>query len=114
MDEEGQLDFLSDIRDFDILRYLLADLHDDLKGRLTRFRYLADLGELLERRGTMIFGGHAASLAYGEARSSFVNGNFIATIFLCQSLVEHVLAAFLHAGMLEDIPRTIRLTYQAP
>jgi hypothetical protein len=107
MDEEAQLDLLSDVSDYEILRYLLADLHDDLKSRLRRFRYLIDLGQLLGREGTMIFGGHAAATAYTEARSAFVNGNFIATIFLCQSLIEHVLAAFLHGGLLEEIPRKI-------
>lgn len=110
MDEDGQLDLLSDLKDHEILRFLLADLHDDLKGRLIRFRYLTDLGRLLGRNGTMIFGGHAASLAYGEARSSFVNGNFIATIFLCQCLVEHVLASFLHAGRLKELPRKVHFS----
>jgi hypothetical protein len=45
MDEEAQLDLLSDVSDYEILRYLLADLHDDLKSRLRRFRYLIDLGQ---------------------------------------------------------------------
>ena len=47
--------------------------------------------------------------AWVEARSSFVHGNFVATILLCQGLVEHLLAAYLHAGVLvDDIPDRIQ------
>jgi hypothetical protein len=57
----------------------------------------------------MIFGGHAAYHAWVEARSSFVHGNYVATILLCQGLVEHLLAAYLHAGLLvDDIPDRIQ------
>jgi len=59
--------------------------------RVMRYRQLADLG----RNGTMIFG-PAAALAWGEARSSFVNGNFVATALLCQSMAEQLLPSFLH------------------
>jgi hypothetical protein len=96
---DDQLDLLANFTDADALQFLLADLHDDLKGRLTRLRMLIDLGTSLGLHGTMIYGGQAAALAYQEARSSFVNGNFIATIFLCQSLIENVLAAYVHAGL---------------
>jgi hypothetical protein len=38
-----------------------------------------------------------------------VHGNFVATILLCQGLVEHLLAAYLHAGLLvDDIPDRIQ------
>lgn len=57
----------------------------------------------------MIFGGHAAYHAWIEARSSFVHGNFVATILLCQGLVEHLLAAYLRAGLLsDDLPERIQ------
>jgi hypothetical protein len=73
-----------------------------------RFRFLMDMGATLGSQGTMIFGGHPAALAYGEARSSFVNGNFLATIVLCQSLAEHLLAGFLHAALVQDVPRKVQ------
>jgi len=42
-------------------------------------------------------------------RASFVHGNFVATILLCQGLAEHLLAAYLHAGVLVDnIPERIQ------
>jgi len=42
---------------------------------------------------------------------SFVHGNYVATILLCQGLVEHLLAAYLHAGLLvDDIPDRIQFT----
>ncbi len=104
-----QPDLLSDLSDLDFVRHLLADLHDDLPEKVGRFRMLTDLGSKMGRSGTMIFGGHAAYLAWVEARSSFVHGNFVATILLCQGLVEHLLAAYLHAGLLiDDVPERIK------
>ncbi len=106
---DDQPDLLSDLSDLDAVRHLLADLHDDLPGKVGRFRMLTDLGGQMERSGTMIFGGHAAYHAWVEARSSFVHGNYVATILLRQGLVEHLLAAYLHAGLLVDaIPDRIQ------
>jgi hypothetical protein len=104
----AQPDLLSGISDLDAVSHLLADLHDDLPGKVTRLRHLADLGEVLGSQGTMLFGGAATFNAWTEARSSFVHGNFAATTLLCQSLVENLLAAFLHAGlMMDDLPPRI-------
>lgn len=106
---DDQPDLLSDLSDLDFVRHLLADLHDDLPGKVGRFRMLTDLGSQMGRSGTMIFGGHAAHHAWVEARTSFVHGNYVATILLCQGLVEHLLAAYLHAGLLiDDIPDRIQ------
>lgn len=106
--DESQPDLLSGISDLDAVSHLLADLHDDLPGKVTRLRHLADLGEALGSQGTMLFGGAATFNAWTEARSSFVHGNFVATTLLCQSLVENLLAAFLHAGlMMDDLPPRI-------
>lgn len=101
-EDERQPDLFSDVSDLDLVRQLLADLHDDLPGKVSRFRQITDLGRELGRNGTMVFGGHSAYLAWTEARSAFVHGNFVATVLLCQSLVEHLLAAFLGAGLLQD------------
>lgn len=38
-------------------------------------------------------GGEVTLSLWVEARSSFVNGNFVATIMLCQGLAEQILAA---------------------
>ncbi|KGB82805.1 hypothetical protein JT55_06045 [Rhodovulum sp. NI22] len=108
MSRDDQPDLLSDLSDLDFVRHLLADLHDDLPGKVGRFRMLTDLGGQMGPSGTMIFGGHAAYHAWVEARSSFVHGNYMATILLCQGLVEHLLAAYLHAALLvDDIPDRI-------
>ncbi len=106
-DDGSHPDLLSSISDLDAVSHLLADLHDELPGKVTRFRHLADLGGALGSQGTMLFGGTAAFNAWTEARSSFVHGNFAATILLCQSLVENLLAAFLHAGLMMDLPPRI-------
>lgn len=104
-----QPDLLSDLSDLDLVRHLLADLHDDLDGKVSRLHLLADLSGTMGKRGTMISGGPAAYLSWVEARDCFVHGNFVATVLLCQSLVEQLLAAFLHAGLLiDDIPERIQ------
>ena len=109
MSGDDQPDLLSDMSDLDFVRHLLADLHDGLPEKVGRFRMLADLGGQMGRSGTMIFGGYAAYHAWVEARASFVHGNFVATILLCQGLAEHLLAAYLHAGVLVDnIPERIQ------
>ena len=106
--DKSQSDLLSGISDLDAVSHLLADLHDDLPGKVTRFRHLADLGGALGTQGTMLFGGAATFSAWTEARATFVHGNFAATILLCQSLVENLLAAFLHARlMMDDLPARI-------
>lgn len=104
-----QSDLLSDLNDLDLARHLLADIHDGLEGKVSRLRFLADLSGAMGQRGTMIFGGPPAYLAWVEARDCFVHGNFVATILLCQGLVEQLLAAYLHAGLLiDDIPERIQ------
>lgn len=110
MSEGGndQPDILSDLSDTDFVRHLLAEMHDDLPGKVSRFRMLTDFGREMGPNGTMIFGGQAAHYAWVEARSSFVHGNFAATVLLCQGLVEHLLAAYLYAGlMMDDVPERI-------
>jgi hypothetical protein len=101
-DNKSQLDLFSGVSDLDAVSHLLADLHDDLPGKIARFRHLADLGGVLGSQGTMLFGGTATFNAWTEARLSFVHGNFAAAILLCQSLVENLLAAFLHTGLMID------------
>lgn len=98
MDEE-QLDILSDVADMGLIRFLLADLHDDLHGKVARFRQLADLSVALGDNGTLFTGGETTYNAWQEARTSFIHGNFIATVMLCQGLAEHLLASFLDMGM---------------
>lgn len=87
--------------DVDLVRHLIADLNEDLPKRVAKFKLLTALTN--DFGGTMLFGGHPSSLAYGEARSSFVNGNYVATIMLCQSLMEHLLAAYLHGTLMLEL-----------
>jgi hypothetical protein len=89
----AQGDLLSNVSDIALVRLLLADLHDDLQGKVTRSHYLSDLSDDLGSHRTMLFGGHVTYNAWIEARSSFVHGNYVATVLLCQSLVENLLAA---------------------
>jgi hypothetical protein len=105
VNREPEPDLFSGVSDLDAISHLIAALHDDLRGKVTRFRHLADIDSSLGSSGTMLFGGSATFNAWTEARSSFVHGNFAATTLLCQSLVENLLAAFLHAGLpIEDLP----------
>ncbi|WP_395458184.1 hypothetical protein ACHMW5_30035 [Azospirillum melinis] len=105
--EDWQEDLFSDLTELDLVRYIMADTHNDLHGKVARLRQITDLGRELGLNGTMIFGA-AASLAWEEARSSFVHGNFVSTVLLCQSMAEQLLAAFLCNGLMEnDLPRRV-------
>lgn len=100
---EEQPDLFDDPSDMALLQLLLRDLHDELPERTARYRYLIDISQSLGPSGTILFGGSTSYNALSEARSSFVNGNYIATILLCQSLAESTLAGFLHVAG-EDLP----------
>lgn len=103
-----QSDLLSDLDDLDFTRLLLADMHDDLHGKVSRFRQLEDLVSTIGSRRSMISGGEVAYTAWVEARSSFVHGNFLATVLLAQALAEQMLAAMLTLGIdAESIPPKI-------
>lgn len=103
-----QPDLLSELGDLDLVRHLLADLYDDLTGKIARFHQLVDLSKTLGSSGTLLFGGETNLAAWREARWSFIHGNFTATILLCQGLAEHLLGAFLNSGLLiDDLPRRI-------
>ncbi len=103
--DDDQADLFSGISDLDAVRLLLADMHDELASKVLRFRHLTDLCGALGTQGTMLFGGSVTFSAWTEARSSFVHGNYVSTVLLCQSLIENLLAAFLHGGlMMDDLP----------
>lgn len=108
MQNEVQGDLLSDADTLNLAQMLLADLHDDLPNKIARLRQLADLSSTLGPGGTMMPGGEMAYNAWVEARSSFVQGNYIATVLLCQSLAEHLLAAHISLGLDADrLPKRI-------
>jgi hypothetical protein len=107
--DDGAGDLLSPLTETEFLQLLLRDLHDDLPGRITRLRYLGDQAGTLGSAGTMILGGSPAYNAFTEARSSFVNGNYAATIILCQAMAENLLAAAVHLDGTE-LPNRIAFT----
>jgi len=108
MAEEEQLDLLSPIKELGLVQFLLADLHDDLDGKVARFRQLADLSRALGSNGTWMPGGETTYAAWTEARTSFIHGNYIATVLVCQGLAEHILAAHLALDINgEQLPQRI-------
>lgn len=108
MGDREQADIFSDLNDLDFVRMLLADVHDNLRGSVARFRQLHDLSHALGSGGAMITGGEIAYAAWREARSSFIHGNFVATVLLSQSLAEQMLASFLTIGLdAEPLPPRI-------
>ncbi len=107
----AQQSLFSPLADVDFFRELIADLHDDLTGKVARFRQLADLSMELGAYGTMIPGGEIAHTAWLEARSSFVHGNFVAVVMLCQGLAEHMLAAHLAMGLSSE-PLPAKVAFQ--
>lgn len=109
--EDQQPDLLSTVGDLDLVRHLLADLHDDLPGKISRFRQLTDLSAALGSHGTMMPGGETTFAAWTEARTSFIHGNYVATVMLCQGLAEHLLAAQLSLA-LSDKSLPARITFR--
>lgn len=105
--ETVRTDFPSSLSDLDLVQHLLADLHNDLPGKLQRSRQIVGWSDALGSSGTMLFGGETNLAAWREARWSFIHGNFTATVMLCQALVENLLAAFLHGGLMQDLPARI-------
>jgi hypothetical protein len=56
----------------------------------------------------MLAGGETTYAAWTEARTSFIHGNYVATVLLCQGLAEHMLAAHLAIGIHgEKLPNRI-------
>jgi len=94
---------LSGFDDVDMAQHLIAELHDDLRGRVARLHMLTDLSRELGMRGAMLPGGTITYRAWNEARSSFINGHFVATVLLCQGLMEHLLASELEMR-LDPVP----------
>lgn len=90
--------------DLQAAQWLMGELHDDLPGRVARFQQVNDLCANLGSSGTMIPGEIAYS-AWFEARSSFVNGNYVATVMLCQGLAEQMLASHLTVNDPESLFR---------
>jgi len=81
--------------DAELARLLMNELAQGFDGRMTRLRELATVeAESPTPNGKLLFGGVATVLAYEEARSSFVHGNFAATILLTQMLLEHLLSGY--------------------
>lgn len=67
---DPQTDLFSPVTDLELAQMLLADLNEDLIGKVSRFRRLCDLSETLGSQGTMIQGGETAFSAWTEARSN--------------------------------------------
>jgi hypothetical protein len=108
MSTDTQLDLLCPVSDLGFARFLLADLHDDLAEKVARFRQLSDLSISLGSSGTMLPGGETTHAVWTEARTSFIHGNFVATVLLSQGLAEHMLAAHLSIGLdAEELPERI-------
>jgi hypothetical protein len=108
MPEGEQTDLLSPVSELSLVQLLLADIHDDLAGKVGRFRQLTDLSAALGFYGTMLPGGETTLAAWTEARTSFVHGNYVATVMLCQGLAEHMLAAHLSLGLdVQELPKRI-------
>lgn len=107
----GQGNLWSDLDEVSATQMLLRDMHDDLPERVGRLLQLADLSKTLGRQGTLLYGGYAALALWQEIRSSFVHGNFAATVALGQALAEQTLGALLHVAY-PDEERSPRISFK--
>ncbi|MBK3468723.1 hypothetical protein [Pseudomonas sp. MF6776] len=107
MADPRQEELFSPLSDLQAAQWLMGELHDDLPGRVARFQQVNDLCANLGSTGTMI-PGEVAYSAWVEARSSFVNGNYVATVMLCQGLAEQMLASHLTLSLnAPELPKKI-------
>ena len=107
LDDEEQGELFSGLSDLKAAQWVLEHNHHDLPGIVTRLRWLGEVGDTMGSGGAMLFGGSTVAAAWGEARLSYVYGNFVSTILLCQSLLENLLAAYLSLRT-EDLPERVR------
>ncbi|MFD2178080.1 hypothetical protein [Veronia pacifica] len=78
----------------EIKRQGISDFIDDEKktrpDRIVRF---VELNELFSPQGDMLLtGGLQSDLAFHELGNSYVNGNYMAVVLLCQAFIEHSLS----------------------
>ena len=75
------------------------------KSRLERLKFL----DSIYPRGVSMFGRMEPIFIFQEARLTFLNGAFIATILLCQAFIEHWLTSYL-SGKIEtdELPKTLQ------
>ncbi|MBB3695834.1 hypothetical protein [Sphingomonas sp. BK580] len=59
-----QPDLLTNLHDLDFVRLLLAEMHDDLRGKVSRFRQLDNTVSAIGSRQSMIPGGEVAYAAW--------------------------------------------------
>jgi hypothetical protein len=104
---ESQKDLFSSLGELDVVQHLLADLHDDLSGKVERARQLADIcGHM--GAGTMLYGGEITLALWREVRWAFIHGQYVGTIMLSQGLAEQILAAYLDIDINDDrLPRRV-------
>jgi len=93
---------LSGLDDVDLAQHLIAEFHDDIRERIGRLHLLTDLSQSLCIGGAMLPGGSISYRAWTEARQCFISGHFVATVLLCQGLMENLLASEL-ASRLDKI-----------
>ena len=111
MNDDGQPDLLCRTTDLEFVQTLLADLHDDLAGKVARSHQLASLSLASGSGGAMMPGGRVALTVWVEARKCFIHGNYVATVLLCQSLAEQMIAAHLSMEIDRDELPT-RISFQ--
>lgn len=86
---------------------LIEELHVELGGRVRRLKALAAMEiRAAAGRGLLLPGGTPAQLAYQEARSAYVHGQFVAVVMLSQCLLENLLAGHVY---MEALGREVRL-----
>ena len=92
------------------VQHLLTDLNDDLAGKAARLSVLVSAYES-DVKSTYVgtFGGDVVHEIWREARWSFVHGHYIATVILCQSFAEHLIAGTIY-GEGEGLPDRVKFS----
>ena len=110
MDDQDNPAKPNNVLDVGSVRHLLTDLNDDLAGKVARLSALASAYDS-DVRGDWIVtpGGDVVQEIWREARWSFVHGNYIATVVLCQAFVEHLVAAAIYMEG-ENLPDRVKFS----
>lgn len=97
------------VSELDCVQHIFGDINGDLRSKVERLMFLCTTHDrVLDAENLLTFGGVTVQEVWREARWSYIHGNYIATVLLCQGFVEHLVASTAF-GAGEKLPKRATL-----